>query len=111
MAFDYSGLAATAARLVTRFGRDVVLVTVTNGGEAWNPVRIESTETVKAVQTQLDNIDENLILSTDKGFLVSASLITVDMLIRDGSTDYSIVAVTEVKPGGTHMIYKVQARK
>lgn len=111
MAFDYSGLATTSSSLVTKFGRDVVLVTITNSGDAWNPTQVEATETVKAVQVRLDNIDNDLILATDKGFLVVATLITVDMRIRDGSTDYSIVAVTEIKPGDTFMLYKVQARK
>lgn len=111
MAFDYSGLATTAANLVTKFGRDVVLVTITNSGDDWDPVQVETTETVKAIQTQLDNVDNDLILATDKGFLVSAALITVDMRIRDGSKDYSIVAVTEITPGDTFIIYKVQARK
>lgn len=111
MAFDYSGLESTAGRLITRFGRDIVLVTIANSGADWDPTQAESTETVKAVNTQLDSVDNDLILATDKGFLIQADSITNDMRIRDGSTDYSIVQVTEIKPGATSMIYKVQARK
>ncbi|MCP4257652.1 MAG: hypothetical protein GY774_09030 [Planctomycetes bacterium] len=111
MAYDYSRLSATAVRLVAKFGRDVDLVSYRNQGASYDPSRLESTETVKAVQVQLDNIDENLIKSTDKGFLIAAAEVTVDMSIRDGSKDYSIVAITEVTPGDTVMIYKVQARR
>lgn len=111
MTFDYSGLESTAARLIARFGRDIILVTIANSGDDFNPTQIETLETVKAVQTQLDTVDNDLILATDKGFLIDATLITADMRIRDGSTDYSIVLVTEVKPGDTNMIFKVQARK
>lgn len=112
--FNYSGLQSTATRLISKFGRDFTLRTLQKSGPSYNPVIVNSDVTVKGVFTKFKagEIDGTLIQSSDKMVIIDSSVIPdVEQRIVDGSNEYSIVDVDEIKPGEIGMIYKVQARR
>lgn len=114
MSFDYSGLQSTATRLISKFGRDFTLRTLIKSGPSYNPVIVNSDQTIKGVFTKFKagEVDGTLIQSSDKMVIVDSAVIpSVDQRIADGSSEYSIVNVDEIKPGEVGMIYKVQARR
>jgi hypothetical protein len=114
LSFDYTGLQSTATRLISRFGRDFTLRTLDKSGVSYNPVIVNSDVTIKGVFTKFkaSEIDGTLVESGDKMIIVDSSVIpNVEQRIVDGSSEYSIVDVDEIKPGEIGMIYKIQARR
>jgi len=110
--FDYSNLVKTATSLINRFGRDIIKKSVTNSGTSWNPTQSEVTSTITAVFTNFskNEIDNVLILATDKK-LLSYDEISMTDFILDDSIDYKVMNVDTIQTGDTKIIYKVQARR
>lgn len=114
MAVDYTSLASTASRLIIENGRTVKLRAMVPSGPAWNPSFTASDTDVKAVFTRYSTreIDGLVIQATDIKVLLSSSVVPdATMRLVDGSIDYSIVDVVEIKPGPVSVLYIVQARK
>lgn len=114
MAVDYTALANTASRLIRENGRTVKLRGLTPSGPAWNPSFSNADTDVKAFFTRYSarEIDGLVIQATDIKILLSSSVAPdVTMRLVDGSIDYSIIDVVEIKPGPTSVLYIVQARK
>ena len=119
MAYNYATLVNTATRMITDFGRDVVLRRVTSG--TYNPTTGTTTgdatadETIRVVFTDYDKqtIDAGLVERGDKNILLFAEGVaepkTTDIIV-DGSVQYKIITVSVVKPGNTAILYKIQGR-
>ncbi len=108
----HNRFAALATRMIDKHGRNASLVSMTETGDAWNPVQAEVLAPVVIVQTQFSamEVDGDLVRSSDKRYLMDSSVVpTSDMRLRDG-VDYSIMNVDEIKPGTLGVLYKVQAR-
>lgn len=110
--FDYSGLQNTALNLINRFGKTLQKRTVTNSGTEWNTTQTTSDTDIDGVIVAygLNEIDNTLILTTDKK-LLTTSAVELDDKIVDGSTIYAVVSVSVVEPGDTVLRYKVQLRR
>lgn len=106
--------AATATRLIAKHGRAMSLVTINDDAEPWEDVSgTETTQAVTGVQTSFtaQEVDGNLVKADDKKMLIDSTVTpTTAMRLQDGSTDYSIIAVEEVKPGDIAILYKLQVR-
>lgn len=113
MGVNYAGLAATAERLVRENGKDALLISETNTGTDYQPTIIQTSETIKLVQSQFSKNDNNdfVLEANDMKFLVSSAFtLTTKQRIETNGQQYSIVALKEIKPADTSILYIVQGR-
>ena len=102
-----------AARLISKNGRGMQLVTVANSGTAWDPTQAETEADVIGVQTAFKAEDKNqwLIEAHDKAFLLDSSVTPiVGSTLVDGETHYSIINIATLAPGETTILHKLQVR-
>lgn len=116
----YSKLAATATRLIKKFGAPVTLPRETGGSS--DPVTGEETAGVDATVTTTGvmlNYDAKLIdgvniLASDRVLvLTNEQEITIDdtPIFGSESDPWTIVGINEKSPVGTALVYFVQVRK
>lgn len=116
---DYVALASTAARLISEFGRSVTLrqTARTPGATPWNPSETATDYSITAVgeDVRTDQLDGTTVQAGDRRYTFAASGLAVtpepDDEIVDDSIVWKIVAVEELKPGATSIIYRVVARR
>lgn len=119
-AFDYARSRATADRLIKRFGQaGAIRRSVTTGGQSWNPgsgstVTTDYPCTLVLLDYSAREIDGSLIRATDKRVLIAKADLMIEPLQSDGlvigGKAYSIMNVSPLSPGGTVVLYEVQAR-
>lgn len=121
--FDYAKSAATATRLLTKFGQDVTLTRQATG--TYDPALstapvTETTETRKAVLLDYDRInfgqtlqDGTRIQMGDRRCLMGAdgSEPTTLDFITVGGVKYPIKVVKILSPAGTPILYDMLIRK
>lgn len=113
MTFDYSNAVATATRLISAYGRSMVLRSTTETGDPWAPVQSNVNTDIIGVSVEFrrSEIDGDVIRTDDKRILINSSVTpTLQDRIIDDSVDYSIVNIREVKPGGSTIFYDLQVR-
>jgi hypothetical protein len=125
MTFDYTKPAATALKLLTKFGRSVTLRKQTAG--AYDPATSGATVTntdytgtgalfdfnERILGTQFEN--GTSVQMGDKYLLLASSGITVapvpnDLLIF-GSDTWTVLNVKTIAPAGTAVLYELHLRK
>lgn len=114
---DYDSLAETAARLISENGRNVTLKrrtpatyspsTGTNSGGG------DISFTVKAVFTGFKSheIDGEVVKRTDTKILIAGTEPAKGDIIVNGGISYPVIEVETIQPGGTALLWKVQARR
>jgi hypothetical protein len=114
--FDYERSRDTAERLIKKFGRDAVLVKVTDSGVAYDPTQTETEyPCILAVLEYKDkDIDGTLVQRGDKMVYVSTqglqdALSKQDKIIIDGEV-HQIIYPVQINPAGTVVYYKAQIR-
>ena len=113
MAINYANLAALSERLIRENGRDALLITETNTGTDYQPTISQSSATIKLVQTQFNAQDNNdfVLQAHDVKFLYQVLFtVSAKQRIETNGLQYSIVAVKEIKPSDTSILYIVQGR-
>lgn len=119
MTFDYSNIAETAVAQINDKGRDVQIIYKTAGTYDAGNDRVdgdsEDTVTVKALVTNFNQRDiaAGLVETGDLQVMIAASGITkpkTNDKVLDGE-EFRVVTVTEIKPGGSAILYKLQVRK
>lgn len=113
MAISYANLATLAERLIRENGRDALLISETNTGTDYQPTITQTSETIKLVQSSFTSNDNNdfVLQAHDVKLLVSSAFtISAKQRIETNSLQYSIVAVKEIKPSDTSILYIVQGR-
>lgn len=120
MAFNYTSSKATAERLIAQFGQAATLRRVTvSGGSAFDPASGTPTTTNHAVTlVELEftraEVANGLVERGDKKLLLSTAGLTVTPDLSDkivmGSTVYAIHDIRPLNPGGTVLMYEIQAR-
>jgi len=110
--FDYESVTATAKSLIDEFGREITLKVVTNSGTEWNPTQSEVVSTITAVFTNFskNEIDNVLILATDKKLLSYEEISLTDFILDDG-IDYKVMNVDTIQTGDIKIIFKAQLRR
>lgn len=102
-----------AIEMIREDGSISQLVSITNSGESWNPVRTETSADVFAVNVQIKNsdIDGDLIRHDDLMFLIDSSVEPKlsDRFLHDNKK-YEIKRIKKVKPADTTIFYKIQVR-
>lgn len=115
--FDYTATAATALRLLQRFGAAATLKRTS--AAAYDPATGTSAETVTSLSTTAavfdypqKYVDGTLILVGDKQAYLAATHEPKqgDALTWWGGVDYTVVSVKAVAPAGVAVLYEVQIR-
>ncbi|SFS42336.1 hypothetical protein [Brevundimonas viscosa] len=118
--FDYTRAAATAERLIQKFGQTGKLRVETPGsGPSYDPGEptITDHDAVMAVlEFEKSDVDGTRILATDKRILVAAKGLPVEpstehQLLDAAGQAYSVIAVDPLSPAGVPVFYWVQARR
>jgi len=119
--FDYSGLETLADDLITEFGQTITLRVYTHTpvvATPWKTTDTTTDYTVSAVMEDFSSYEKSLetIREGDKRFLMAAKDLTVteikpDDLIVMGGVTWRVVEATLTSPGGTDLIWTIQARK
>lgn len=118
MTFDYAKMAATALKLLNKFGQDTVLARST--GNSIDPITGAVTAGTDASVTTTglirnykdDVIDGTRILTGDKELVLSNEYEpTLTDQVTIGSETWSIVGIKTIKPADTVICYFCQARK
>jgi hypothetical protein len=113
---DYTATAATATRLLTKFGRDLTVRNYTN--ESYNPatgknVKTYSDSTVKGAVFSFGTGDSSteLIQVGDKKAIITSEVTPQleDHLIV-GTKVYIIKSVKELNPAGTSIMFELHIR-
>jgi hypothetical protein len=111
--FDYSGLVATARRLIEKFGRTATLRRKAKSGTAWDPTISTTDYTIKIVviDDKMAEARGTLVTIPGKTVYVSTEGLSVvpavaDQLVIDGTT-YAIQRVLALNPGGTTLLYEI----
>lgn len=110
---SHARLANTAARLIKKNGRLVMLIDSQTTGPEFDPVTTETQTEIMAVESRFkqSEIDGELIQVNDKRFLVDSAVEPDNtMRLLDEGIAYSIKDVVRIKPGSITCLYKIQAR-
>ena len=116
MAFNYAATAATATRLLQRFGAAATLKRTTAG--AYNPATGTSTPTETGLSTTAAvfdypqrYVDGTLIRQGDKQAFCSPGVVPKqgDVMAWQG-VDYQVVMVKPVSPAGVPVLFEAQLR-
>ncbi len=102
-----------ALKLIKKEGREIEIISVQIDDDPLNPVTIESSETVDAVQINFENseIDGSIIQQTDYVLmLVKESVVSTDSIVVDSGNRYSIQANKTTKPGDVLILQKLHVR-
>ena len=105
--------AELATDAIIENGRAATLVTISNSGNAWDPVQTSVEVDVTVLQTAFNAADKNQwqIEAHDKAFLMDSSVTPiVGSTLVDGETHYSIVNIATIAPGETTILHKLQVR-
>lgn len=114
---DYSGLKATASRLIDRFGQDATLSKQgADTGQPWDPepgASVTSAIVLCDIGYSLVNRNETIIQKGDRRVLISAAgsePVVGDEVIVESQT-YGVIESMPLTPGGTVLLYEVMLRK
>lgn len=116
MSYDYSKLAATASKLLTKYGKNIDLKRVTGGGV--NPVTGQVTAGTSAIlkttgifRAYPDSvIDGTRILKSDREVIIDGTIepkLTDKLIV--GGEEWTIKNVVAQKPANLALVYFVQA--
>lgn len=116
MSFNYAATAATALRLLQRFGASATLTRTTAG--AYDPATGTSTETTAVLTTtatvfdyDAKYIDGTLILVGDKrAYLAAAHEPKQGDKLTWGSDEYTVVRFKAIAPATVAVLYEAQIR-
>ena len=118
MAFDYSKSAATADKILTKFGQDITITRRTAGTYNTSTGTATVTETTQTGTGAIfdwanRNIDGILIKTGDRRLLLSAVGLTAPVVndtVTVGTTVFTIVQVSPFSPAGTVVMYELNLR-
>lgn len=120
--FNYSKSAATALRLLTKFGRDATVRKVTEGTYDTSTGTVTNTTTdttVKCVDLDFSEktngtkyFTEN-VQANDRYALLSAGVDSIDVsdLLIIGGVTWNVINVKTLAPAGTNILFTVHLRK
>jgi len=116
--FDYSGMVATASRLIAKFGAAITvnrttgetIDPVTNVATGGTPVTLSANGIIRRYPAKM--IDGTRIEQGDKEVVLdpSVTMLIDDTLTIDGD-DWNIMDINTVAPDNTPLVYFIQVRK
>lgn len=118
--FDYERAAATAQRLIDKFGqRGSLRVETPGSGPSYDPGEPTLTDhdaTMAVLKFHKDDIDGTRIEATDKRILIAAKDLAVEpatdhRVVDAAGKAYSVIDVDPLSPAGVPVFYWVQGRR
>lgn len=115
--FGYARPAATAGRLIARFGQSGILRRTINSGTSYDPSGTsEDHACTFAVEVyRAFEVDGTRIRATDKKVLLSKGSLAIEPATSDklliGGVEHSIVNVEPLAPGGSAVMFTLQCRR
>lgn len=116
MAFNYAGSRSTADRLIASFGQAGAIRRTTSTGDAWSPTQTTADTpcTVVMISEKLSGRKESLTMERTITALIAAGGLAIvptdaDQIVVGGKA-YQMTDVQPLSPGGTVVLYEVQAR-
>ena len=114
---NYVASAATAARMMMKFGQAITLRQAVQG--AYDPATGSVTQTVTDVSRNgavfdygAKLVDGTLIQQGDKQLYMEPGVIpSVQHRVVIGGVEYGIVTIKEINPAGVPILYELQLRK
>lgn len=118
MTFDYARSKATADRLIARFGQAAMVTRATASGPAYNPTPATPGNhgcVFAEIEREIVEVEGSRVKQTKiKGLLAVGSLpiepATSDKLVLTEGA-FSLTEVNPLQPGGTKVLYEVEALK
>lgn len=117
-AFDYAIPKATADRLLARFGQQGTLRRPTTSGTAYNPTQgapVDHAAIFAVLDFDNREVDGSRVLAADKKVLLAKGALAIEPATSDllliGGVPHSIIRVQPLAPGGTVILYEIQARR
>lgn len=119
MSFDYSGLLATARKLLAQFGQAMTVSRSVQGAYDPNTGTTSVTTTtftdngvIFPIRDSVSNMEGSLIQMDDQQIFFQASQAPIPTdQITVGATVYNVVAVKPMEPGGVNVLYELLVRK
>ena len=113
--FNYARAKSTANRLITKFGQQGALLRYVAPANRQTKATYTAIPLMMAVTAYRDNqVDGTRILATDQQIFASATNITEvtpdDRIRLENGTELEIITVLPVNPGGTVVVFEIQAR-
>lgn len=115
---NYARMKASADRLITKFGQAATLLRPTSTGTAFNPTPGAPGEypiTVVVEVFSFREIDGTRIKRDDLKVLLAKDALTIEPATSDrlliGGVEYAIMDVRPENPGGTTLMWTIQARR
>lgn len=113
----YTRLAATAVRLIEKYGVEYTFTNVTQG--AFDPATgspassTSTTYTAHAVRDEYSTFEKNnaSVEVDDIKLIAEVASYTIDDTVSVDSEVYRVVSVDPIKPGATTVAYMLQLRK
>lgn len=114
---NYTASAATAARLLAKYGQAVTLRQVVQG--AYDPATGTTSQTVTDVQRNgavfdygTGTVDGTLIQQGDKQLYMEPGVVpSMQHRVIVGGVEYGIVTIKEINPAGVPILYELQLRQ
>ncbi|MGN6774256.1 hypothetical protein [Rhizobium sp.] len=116
-AFDYDRARATAMRLIAKFGQKGSLRRITNSGPDYDPV--QASEDFPCSLVDLDqsqaHVADTLIQRGDRMVYLSTEGLSITPTLADrlliAGTEYAIVDIQPLSPGGAVVFWQLQVRR
>lgn len=116
MSFDYDPLAATATRLLTKFGQELTFTRTSKG--AYDPATGTTTDTTSTFTKNgvlFDyrdaDIGDQTVLAGDRRLVAEAHTYEVGDTVEIDSDTYRVISVSANQPGDTALVSELQIRK
>lgn len=116
--FDYAASKADADELIAEFGQSATLSRPTFTGPAYNPTPgtpISYAVTVVVLDFEAREVDGTRILAADRKVIMAKAGLATDPRTSDklilGGVEHAIINVSPLAPGGTVLLYQLQARR
>lgn len=111
MTFDYARAAATAEKLIEKFGQTVTLIQITNSSTEWEPELSEASTSIKAVDLSQQQRDAGgtLVGHTVRTLYISTSASvtpTKGDKVKVNGKEHEITEVRPLAPGGVDVFWE-----
>ena len=120
-AFDYAALELKAAALINKFGRAAILRLITktpiDTAKPWQgttDTKTDTTITAVFLDYSLEDAEGSLVHRSDQKVFMRGNLgidVTDQDKIVDGTSEWAIVDVFPLNPGGVTLLFELQLRQ
>jgi len=116
VSYNYTPLTESAARIITKFGKEYTFTRTTKG--AYDPATGTTSDTTSTFTGYAclfnysdSDLSDNTILQGDRRMLAESKTFEVGDTVAVGSDTFRIISISDVGPGGSVVASNLQIRK